>query len=91
MATPNISDELETKLKRAFGEISAANITSITEELTNAEDGKITVGFSVKLTLLNGRVFGNGALSYSRRFKDEIEFATDDPKQTKLNIGGENE
>ena len=81
-----IADQLEAKLKRAFEEISAANIAKITEELLESENGKMTVGFSIKLSLNNGRVAGVGGLSYSRKFTDEIEFITDDPKQGNLPI-----
>jgi len=83
-----IAEALEQSLNRAVAVLVAGNVTGIVRELTEAEDGKMTVSFSVKLSLEKGRVAGAGAISYSRKFKDETEFITEDPHQTELPING---
>jgi hypothetical protein len=83
-----IAEALEQSLNRAVADLIAGNVTGIVRELTEAEDGGLTVSFSVKLSLEKGRVAGVGAISYSRKFKDETEFITADPHQTELPIEG---
>lgn len=75
---------LEPKLKEAINLAVAANITGIAAELHSAEDGNLSVSVGIKLNLSGNRVSGSGSVSYSRKFKDEFQFITDDPEQTKL-------
>lgn len=84
MKAGEIVDSLQQELKRALGTLVAGNVTGIATELIHADDGTLTVGFSLKLNLSGKRVAGTGALSYSRKFKDEIEFITPDPDQPDL-------
>jgi len=77
-------DALEPKLKEAIDLAVAANITGIAAELHSAEDGNLSVSVGIKLNLSGNRVSGSGSVSYSRKFKDEFQFITDDPEQTKL-------
>jgi hypothetical protein len=79
-----IVDSLQTVLDRALATLVAGNVTGIATELINADDGTLSVGFSLKLNLSGKRVAGTGALSYSRKFKDEVEFITPDPDQPPL-------
>lgn len=84
----NITDSLREKLIEALTGMVNENTPGIVEEITAADDGKLTVGMSVKLTLHNGRVHGDGSLGYSRKFKAECEFVTEDPAQMELAEGG---
>jgi hypothetical protein len=87
MSTKTIStirDPLAKEIKTAIIGLVEANIDGIANEVANAEDGKLSVAFSVKLTLEGLRVAGVGSLSYSRKFRDEAEFITPDPEQPKL-------
>jgi len=77
-------DALEPKLKEAIDLAVAANITGIAAELHSAEDGNLSVSVGIKLNLSGNRVSGSGSVSYSRKFKDEFQFITDDPEQTKM-------
>ena len=77
-------EALEPKLKEAIDLAVAANITGIAAELHSAEDGNLSVSVGIKLNLSGNRVSGSGSVSYSRKFKDEFQFITDDPEQTKL-------
>lgn len=79
-----IRDPLAEEIKTAITGLVDANIDGIANEVANAEDGKLSVAFSVKLTLEGLRVAGVGSLSYSRKFKDEAEFITPDPSQPTL-------
>jgi hypothetical protein len=79
-----IVDSLQAELDRALATLVAGNVTGIATELINADDGTLSVGFSLKLNLSGKRVAGTGALSYSRKFKDEVQFITSDPDQPKL-------
>lgn len=79
-----IADGLEIELNRSMAELIAGNVTGIVKELTDAEDGTLTVGFAVKLNLTGNRVAGTGVISYSRKFKDETDFITPDPDQPGL-------
>ena len=79
-----IRDPLAEEIKTAITGLVDANIDGIANEVANAEDGKLSVAFSVKLTLEGLRVAGVGSLSYSRKFKDEAEFITPDPNQPTL-------
>ena len=84
MKAGEIVDSLQAELDRALATLVAGNVTGIATELINADDGTLSVGFSLKLNLSGKRVAGTGALSYSRKFKDEVEFITPDPDQPKL-------
>ena len=87
MSTQTIStirDPLAEGIKTAITGLVDANIDGIANEVANAEDGKLSVAFSVKLTLEGLRVAGVGSLSHSRKFKDEAEFITPDPEQMGL-------
>ena len=84
MKAGEIVDSLQTVLDRALATLVAGNVTGIATELINADDGTLTVGFSLKLNLSGKRVAGTGALSYSRKFKDEVDFITPDPDQPPL-------
>ncbi len=84
MKAGEIVDSLQDELDRALATLVAGNVTGIATELINADDGTLTVGFSLKLNLSGKRVAGTGALSYSRKFKDEVEFITPDPDQPAL-------
>jgi hypothetical protein len=77
-------EALEPKLNEAINLAVAANITGIAAELHSAEDGNLSVSVGIKLNLSGNRVSGSGSVSYSRKFKDEFQFITDDPEQTKL-------
>lgn len=66
-----------------------ANGDGITEELLAAEDSKLTVSLSLKLSLVAGKVYSTASVSFSRKFRDEIEGSADaDPNQEKLALGG---
>ncbi len=84
MKAGEIVDSLQAELDRALATLVAGNVTGIATELINADDGTLSVGFSLKLNLAGKRVAGVGALSYSRKFKDEVEFITPDPDQPGL-------
>lgn len=84
MKPGEITDPLQQELDRALQSLVAGNVTGIATELIHADDGTLTVGFSLKLNLSGKRVAGTGALSYSRKFKDEVEFITPDPDQPRL-------
>lgn len=84
MKPGEITDSLQSEIKTAIGDLVASNVSGIAKELTDSEDGNLTVGFSLKLTLSGKRVAGVGSLSYSRKFKDEVEFITPDPDQIPL-------
>lgn len=84
MKPGEITDPLQQELDRALQSLVAGNVTGIATELIHADDGALTVGFSLKLNLSGKRVAGTGALSYSRKFKDEVEFITPDPDQPRL-------
>ncbi len=84
MKAGEIVDSLQAELDRALATLVAGNVTGIATELINADDGTLSVGFSLKLNLSGKRVAGTGALSYSRKFKDEVQFITPDPDQPKL-------
>ena len=83
-----IAEALEQCMNQAVADLIAGNVTGIVRELTEADDGKMTVSFSVKLSHEKGRVSGVGAISYSRKFKDETEFITAEPDQIELPIEG---
>lgn len=84
MKPGEITDPLQQELDRALQSLVAGNVTGIATELIHADDGTLTVGFSLKLNLTGNRVAGTGAISYSRKFKDEIDFITPDPDQPQL-------
>ena len=87
-----IRDNLAKKLAEALQQLVEANVDGITEELTTAEDARLSVSFGIKLSLSGNVVAGAGTVSYRRVFKDEIEFATEDPDQPRLPLqeGGDN-
>lgn len=84
MKAGEIVQSLQKELEQALGTLVSANVTGIATELIHADDGNLTVGFSIKLNLSGKRVAGTGCLSYSRKFKDEVEFITPDPDQVPL-------
>ena len=84
MNQSTLIEALEPKLNEAINLAVAANITGIAAELHSAEDGNLSVSVGIKLNLSGNRVSGSGSVSYSRKFKDEFQFITDDPEQTKL-------
>lgn len=84
MNQPRLVAALEPKLKEAIDLAVASNIAGIAAELHAADDGNLSVSVSIKLNLSGNRVSGAGSVSYSRKFKDEFEFITDDPEQRKL-------
>ena len=67
-----------------FGQTIRNQTAGIANEVANAEDGALSVSFSVKLTLTGLRVAGVGKIGYSRKFSDESEFITPDPNQPTL-------
>lgn len=79
-----IADALEADMKKTVGEKISENVTGITRELVDAEDGNLTVSISVKLLLSGNRVAGAVSLGYARKFKDDGEFITPDPDQPPL-------
>lgn len=80
----DLKESLQEEMDTAIKTLIDSNITGIANELQQSEDGTLSVGFSLKLSLSGKRVAGTGALSYSRKFKDEIEFITPDPDQLKF-------
>lgn len=80
----DLKESLQEEMDTALQTLVFGNITGIAKELQQSEDGTLSVGFSVKLSLSGKRVAGVGSLSYSRKFKDEIEFITADPDQLKF-------
>jgi hypothetical protein len=81
---PALIEALEPKLKEAINLAVAANITGIAAELHSAEDGNLSVSVGIKLNLNGNRVSGTGSVTYSRKFKDDFDFITDDPEQIKM-------
>jgi len=79
-----IRDPLASEIKTALSGLVDGNIDGIANEVANAEDGSLSVSFSVKLTLTGLRVAGVGKIGYSRKFTDESEFLTPDPNQPTL-------
>lgn len=79
-----IRDPLADEIKKALSGLIDDNIDGIANEVANAEDGSLSVSFSVKLTLSGLRVAGVGKIGYSRKFSDESEFITPDPNQPTL-------
>lgn len=79
-----IRDPLADEIKKALSGLIDDNIDGIANEVANAEDGALSVSFSVKLTLTGLRVAGVGKIGYSRKFSDESEFITPDPNQPTL-------
>jgi len=79
-----IRDPLASEIKTALSALVDGNIDGIANEVANAEDGSLSVSFSVKLTLTGLRVAGVGKIGYSRKFTDESEFITQDPNQPTL-------
>lgn len=84
-----IRDPLAKEIKTTIGSLIDANIDSIANEVANAEDGTLSVSFSVKLTLSGVRVSGVGKIGFARKFTDEAEFITPDPEQGTLPLGGD--
>jgi hypothetical protein len=70
-------------------ELINANADGIADELKRAEEGKLSVSLSFKVTLLGDRLYSAASLAYSRKFHDEIEgnVEIEDPKQPKLKLG----
>jgi hypothetical protein len=87
MKQSELIEQLQPKLEEAVKAAIAENITGVAAELNSSEDGNLTVSVSLKLNLNGNRVAGAGSLSYSRKFKDDFEFITDDPNQLKLPSG----
>lgn len=84
MSPSQLVEQLQPEIGRALTTLVARNVTGIAQELVASEDGKLSVSFSLALSLQNDRVAGVGNLSYSRKFKDAVEFSTRDPKQPQL-------
>ena len=83
-----IRDGLSSKLVHALTELVEQNIDGITQELTTAEDGALSVSFGIRLKLFGKEVDGTGTVSYRRVFKDEITFKTENPDQPGLPLEG---
>ena len=81
-----ISEATQTALTKAVNEAIAENITSIAVELIGADDGNLSLSIPIKLALIGGRVSGKGSISFSRKFKGEFEFITEDPNQERLPV-----
>ena len=81
-----LKDQLADKLIAAFASAVHENIVGITDELTAADDGKLSLSIPVKLSLNSGRVAGTGSVTYSRKFTGDFEFITEDPNQQPLGI-----
>ena len=84
MNVSTLADNLQPKLEASVRELIANNIAAFTAELQSAEDGKLTVGVSMKLSLSNNRVSCVADMTYSRKFKDQSEFITQDPNQLEI-------
>ena len=84
-----IRDPLAHEIKVTIGSLIDSNIDSIANEVANAEDGTLSVSFSVKLSLSGVRVSGVGKIGFARKFTDEAEFITPDPEQGTLPLGGD--
>jgi len=82
-----IRDPLMRHMVAAISSLVTENVDGIAAELVAAEDGNLSVSFSVKLSLSGNRVSGVSSVSYSRKFKDESEFITEDPSQIPLPMG----
>ncbi len=82
-----IRDPLAHEIKTTIGSLIDANIDGIANEVANAEDGTLSVSFSVKLSLSGVRVSGVGKIGFARKFTDEAEFITPDPEQGTLPLG----
>ena len=81
-------DQLCELLKRQAEERIDANVSGIAQELSDAEDGKLTVGLAFKLQKIGGRILVVSTLAYARKFKDEGEdmIEVSDPNQPELTI-----
>lgn len=79
-----IRDPLASEIKTALSGLVDGSIDGIANEVANAEDGSLSVSFSVKLTLTGLRVAGIGKIGYSRKFTDESDFITPEPAQLGL-------
>lgn len=66
-------DEICTILRRQAIERIDANASTIAQTLGNADDGKLTVSISLKLTKLQGKLAVDSAISYGLKVKDEGE------------------
>ncbi len=65
-----------------------ANGSTIAQELESNPEGKLSVGITMKLSLVTGMLFASSSLSFSRKFNDDVQgsvrVSDSDPKQEKL-------
>jgi hypothetical protein len=79
-------DELEKICREMAVDLIANNASTITQELKENPEGKMSVAIGFKLRLVASKLYLNGTLAYSRKFMDENESSIDldDPAQPRL-------
>lgn len=79
-----MTDQIATLLERQS--LTQENAAEIARALSEAEDGKLTVSMSFKLTRTKDRLFCKSTLAFSQKFTSESEdsIAVSDPQQPKL-------
>lgn len=79
-------DQLISLLQRSSSDLINANGSNIAEELKATEDGTLSVSLGIKLKAVGPRLYAATSVSYSRKFKDELEDSIEipDPNQPEL-------
>lgn len=81
-----MTEQLNNKTQEIVSGLLNANADVIAKELASNPEGKLNVSVGVKLRLVGHKLYVEGALTYSRKFTDELEgmIEVPDPSQPKL-------
>lgn len=85
----NLSDQLSAQIIEQITDLANAHRDEIAAKLTGSDDAKMSVGFTCKLQLGEGKLYTSTKMSFTTKFMDEVETAVDfdDPERPVLPLG----
>ena len=85
---PHKAELLAKLVAGQFEDLVNTNAEGIVSSIAVAEDGKLTVSLSAKLTLVNDRLFSKATITFGLRRKEATDDSIrwDDPNQGKLEM-----